>query len=87
MKQMNVELERRIRDIIKNDFGFGNQNIGSREIYDRLIEAGVEVPNMAMCTVLDKLRNEGLIKGPRYHNSEAVQKHGAYSIMWVSRYI
>jgi hypothetical protein len=84
---MSIELERRIRDIIKNDYGFGNQTIGSEEIYNRLIQARAEVPSMAMCKVLDKLRKEGLIKGARYHNSEAVQKHGAYSIMWVSRYI
>ena len=84
---MNFELERKIRDIIKNDYGLGNQNIESEEIYDKLIQAGVEVPDMAMCNVLDKLRKEGLIKGPRYHNRDAVHKHGAYAIMWVSRYI
>lgn len=42
---------------------------------------------MAMCDVFDKLKAEGLIKGPRYMNSDAVKKHGAYAIMWVSRYI
>lgn len=84
---MNFELERKIRNILKNDYGFGDQNIESEEIYNKLITAGEEVPEMAMCDVFDKLKKEGLIKGPRYMNSDAVKKHGAYAIMWVSRYI
>lgn len=87
MMNINLDLERKIRSLIKNDYGFGNQNLRSEDIYDKLIQAGVEVPDMAMCGVLDKLRKEGLIKGSRYHNRDAVHKHGAYSIMWVSRYI
>lgn len=84
---MNTELERKIRNIIKNDYGFGNQNIGSEEIYDKLIAAGEEVPELAMAEVFDKLKKEGLIRGPAYMNRDAAHKHGAYSIMWVSRYI
>lgn len=84
---MNFELERKIRDILRDDYGFGNQNIESEEIYNKLIAAGVEVPEMAMCDIFDKLKKQELIRGPRYMNSDEVKKHGAYAIMWVSRKI
>ena len=84
---MNTELERKIRDIIRNDYGFGNQNIDSEEIYDKLIAVGEVVPELAMADIFDKLKKDGLIKGPARLNRDAAHKHGAYSIMWVSRYI
>lgn len=84
---MDVELERKVRSIIKNDYGFWHQNIGSEEIYNKLIQRGVEVPELAMYEIFEKLHNEGLIKGPRYMNRDAAHKHGACTITWVSRYI
>lgn len=84
---MNFELERKIRNIIKNDYGFGQQNIGSEEIYNKLVAAGEDIPEMAMYNIFVKLKKDGLIKGPHYHNREASHKHGAHAIMWVSRYI
>ncbi len=84
---MNHELEEKIREIIRNDYGFGDQNIDSEEIYNKLTQSGQEVLELAMCDIFDKLKKDGLIKGPRALNREEVHKHGAYSIMWVSRYI
>jgi hypothetical protein len=84
---MNFELERKIRDILRDDYGFGDQNIESEEIYNKLIAAGVDVPELAMDDIFDKLRKQGLIKGPARLNRDARHKHGATSIMWVSRKI
>jgi hypothetical protein len=84
---MNFELERKIRNIIKNNYGFGNQSIASEEIYDKLVAAGEEVPELAMYEIFRKLKKEGLVRGPGYMNRDAAHKHGAFSIMWVSRYI
>ncbi len=84
---MNNHLEELIRTIIRDEYGFGDQNIDSEEIYDKLIQAGQEVPELAMADILKKLKENGLIKGAFYTNREAAHKHGAASIMWVSRYI
>ena len=45
------------------------------------------VSELAMYEIFEKLKKQDLIKGPHYHDREASHKHGAYAIMWVSRYI
>jgi hypothetical protein len=82
-----ADLETEIRNIIYNDYGVGNQNIDSKEIYDKLIAKGIDPSKNAMADVFDSLKRRGLIRGPAYLNSEAAQQHGAYSIMWVDRHI
>lgn len=82
-----ADLETEIRNIIYNDYGVGDQNIDSEEIYDKLVAKGIDPPKNAMGDVFDSLKKRGLIKGPAGLNSDAAQKHGAYSIMWVDRHI
>lgn len=82
---MNLEVE--IRNIIYDDYGVGHQNIDSEEIYDKLVAKGINPPELAMADVFDSLKKRGLIKGPAKMNRDAAHKHGAYSIMWVSRKI
>ena len=82
-----ADLETEIRDILYNDYGVGDQNIDSAEIYDKLVAKGIDPPENAMADVFDSLKKRGLIKGPAKLNSEAARKHGAYDIMWVSRKI
>jgi hypothetical protein len=86
-KPADVDLERTIRSILKNDYGFGDRNIESKDIYDKLIAASVTVPELAMADVFDKLKSEGIIRGRGRLNRDAVRQHGAYSILWVSRYV
>lgn len=82
---MNLEVE--IRNIIYDDYGVGHQNIDSEVIYDKLVAKGINPPELAMADVFDSLKKRGLIKGPAKMNGDAAHKHGAYSIMWVSRKI
>jgi hypothetical protein len=81
------DLETEIRNIIYNDYGVGNQNIDSEEIYNKLVARGIDPPRDAMADVFDSLKRRGLIKGAARLNSDAAHKHGAYSIMWVDRHV
>jgi hypothetical protein len=84
---INVDLERKIRNIIKNEYGFGEQRIESAEIYDRLIKADEDVPELAMDDIFYKLEQGNLIMGIGRLNGDIIRRHGAYKITWVSRYI
>lgn len=83
----DIELERKVRNIIKFDYGLGDQVIESREIYNQLIGASVDVPELAMADIFNKLRDGGLIEGIARLSGDAVRQHGAFKITWVSRYI
>jgi len=83
----DVELETEIRKIIYDDYGVGHQNIESKEIYDKLIARGIEVPENAMARVIKSLKDRGLVRAAGKMNSDEARKHGAYSIMWVGRHI
>lgn len=83
----DLELEKEIRNIIYNDYGVGNQNIDSKEIYDKLIAKSIDVPEKAMGEIFDSLAKRGLIKGRSRLNREEAYQHGAWSIMWVGRHI
>lgn len=87
MADPEVNLETEIRNILYSDYGTGNQSIDSADVYDKLVAKGINPPEMAMADVFDSLKKRGLIKGPAFHNREAAHKHGAYAIMWISRYI
>lgn len=84
---VNTSLEAKIREIIYNDYGVGNQNIESKEIYDKLVERGVSVPENSMSEVFRSLHKQGLIKGLGKMNRDEVRVHGRWLITWVSRYI
>ena len=40
----DIDLETEIRKIIYDDYGVGHQNIESKEIYDKLVARGIDVP-------------------------------------------
>jgi hypothetical protein len=82
-----MDLETEIRTIIYDDYGTGNQNIDSEEIYDKLVAKGIDVPENAMADVIKSLKDRGLIRAQGRLNSDEAKKHGAYSIMWVDRHI
>lgn len=80
-------LEAEIRDVLYNDFGVGHRYIASKDVYDKLVERGVTVPEHSMSEVFKSLRRQGLIKGRGKLNSDEVRKHGHWAITYVSRYI
>jgi hypothetical protein len=86
-KKADIDLERKVRNIIKNEYGFGDQNIESKEIYDKLIEASEVVPEMALDDIFYKLGQDELIGGIARLSGDGIRQHGAYKIIWVSRYI
>jgi hypothetical protein len=83
----DAHLETEIRQIIYDDYGVGNQNIDSEEIYNKLVRRGIEVPECAMGEVFDSLKKRGLIRGIGRLNREEARRHGAWSVMWVGRHI
>jgi hypothetical protein len=87
MEKQEIDLETEIRNILYNDYGTGNQNIDSAEVYDKLVAKGINPPEKAMAEVFKSLKQRGLIKGPGRLDSDGARKHGAYDIMWVSRRI
>ena len=70
----------KIKSIIRNETGLGNEKIRSSEIYDKLISAGVGVEQLAVNEVIEQLEKEKLIT----INREGGEEHGGYMITWVS---
>jgi hypothetical protein len=74
----------KIKSIIRNETGLGKENLSSSEIYDKLTAAGVEVPELAMTEIMERLVKEHLITVAPVVNREEQDKHGAFTITWVS---
>ena len=74
----------KIKSIIRNDTGLGGVRISDAEIYDKLTAAGVEVPELAIAEILERLAKEKFIEIERQVSPEDKEKHGAYVITWVS---
>lgn len=79
-----LELHDAIREIIREEAAEEKPLIGSEDIYNILIERGIEPQPGAMAQYYEQLKREGLINGMTKHNREAAQKHGAFEINWVS---
>jgi hypothetical protein len=79
----NVLLNK-IKSIIRNETGLGKENISSSDIYDKLTAAGVEVPELAMTEIVERLVKEHLITVVPQADREDQEKHGAFMITWVS---
>ena len=83
----DTDLEQKVRDIIKDEYGFGEQNIESKEIYDKVILSGEVVPELAMDDIFFKLEQDGIIRGIGRLSRDEIRQHGAFKITWVSRYV
>lgn len=81
---MSKVLETKIKSIIRNETGMGNERIGSTKIYDKLTAAGVEVSELEVTEVLLQLEKERLITIVFQVNREDQEKHGEYLITWIS---
>ena len=82
MKQKpDYSLLNKIKSIIRNDTGLGEVRISDAEIYGKLTDAGVEVPELAIAESLERLSKDKLIEIER---QEGQEKQGAYVITWVS---
>lgn len=74
----------KIKSIIRNDTGLGEVRISDAEIYNKLTAAGVEVPELAVAEILERLSKEKLIEIERPVSPEDEEKPGGYVITWVS---
>lgn len=81
---MDNVLLNKIKSIIRNETGLGKENISSSDIYDKLTAAGVEVPELAMTEIVERLVKEHLITVVPQADREDQEKHGAFMITWVS---
>jgi N-dimethylarginine dimethylaminohydrolase len=79
----NVLLNK-VKSILRNETGLGKENVSTTEIYDKLTAAGVEVPELAIAEILEKLVKEQLITIVPLVDREGQEKHGAFMITWVS---
>jgi hypothetical protein len=79
----NVLLNK-VKSILRNEIGLGKESISTAEIYDKLTSAGVEVPELAITEILEKLVKEQLITIVPHADREGQEKHGAFMINWVS---
>lgn len=82
---MDKVLERKIKSIIRNENGLGNERIGSAQIHDKLTAAGVEASASETGEFLLQMEKEHLITVVPQVDKEAKEKYGEYLITWVSR--
>lgn len=82
---MDKQLTQRILDVIVELWKAGIRPVPSKTVYDRLLNAGVEVPNGEMIESLKYLNDTNFIEGRGYNmNSENLKTHGAMEIICVS---
>jgi hypothetical protein len=81
---MSKVLETKIKSIIRNESGMGNERIGSTTIYGKLTAAGVEVSDLEVTEVLLLLEKEKLITVALQANQEDQERHGEYLITWIN---
>ncbi len=85
MKQKtDYSLLNKIKSIIRNDTGLGEVRISDAAIYDKLTAAGVDVPELAIAEILERLSKEKLIEIEGPASPEDRGKSGAYVITRVS---
>ncbi|MBA3757048.1 MAG: hypothetical protein H0X02_12865 [Nitrosomonas sp.] len=73
----------KVKSIIRNNTGLGEVRISGIEIYDKLTAAGVDVPELAIAEILERLSKEKLIEIERQVISDDQEKQGTYIITWV----
>lgn len=81
---VDTRLLNKVKSIVRNDTGLGEVRISSVEIYNKLTAAGVEVPELAIAEILEKLSKDKLIEIERQVSPEDQEKPGTYVITWVS---
>ena len=79
LKERIMEAIRAEWDKTRRPSGVGT--VDSKNVYERLVAEGVDVPRGAMEKVLEKLREERRISGAPYHAPMDVAVHGAWSII------
>ena len=83
-RKPDYTLLNKVKSIIRNDTGLGEVHINDVDIYDKLTAAGVEVSELAIAEILERLSKEKLIEIERQVSPEDSEKPGPYVITWVS---
>ncbi|HWT00022.1 MAG TPA: hypothetical protein VN256_07225 [Pyrinomonadaceae bacterium] len=81
---LDTRLLNKVKSIIRNDTGLGEVRISEADIYNKLTAAGVEVPDLAIGEILEKISKDKLIEIERRASPEDQGEPGAYVITWVS---
>ncbi len=80
-------LEQLVIKTISDIWSQSNGLLDSKDVYQRLIDSDVDVPENALTNIFNNLEKDGMIKiSIKFHNREAAKKHGAIVINWVSTY-
>ena len=74
----------KIKSIIRNETGLGNDEISTSDIYGKLTSAGVEVSEATVVEIIGQLEKEKLITVVPLVNRESKEKQGGFMITWVS---
>ena len=85
MKQnLDTILLNKVKSIIRNETGLGNDNISSSGIYHKLTSAGVEISEPAVGEIIKQLEKENLITAVPHAGREGEEQDGQFMITWVS---
>ena len=79
LKERVLEAIRAEWDKTRPPGGVGKVN--SKDVYERLVAEGVDVPRGVMKGILEQLLDEGQISGAPYHEPAGIPIHGAFSII------
>ncbi len=82
---MNGRLERLVKEALVAEWK-SERNVGtidSLHVYERLVEAGEDVPEGQMETILFDLKASGFIEGPQRTDRTGRRVHGAMTITWI----
>ncbi len=77
---MARSLEEQVWDAIRIEWGISGGTTDSKDVYARLIDAGVEVHRGAMVEVLEALEAQGRIELRGYLDREGIPVHGSMII-------
>jgi hypothetical protein len=75
------------RTVSEGPFDMLESSLESRNLYERLVDVGEDVPEYAMSEILEDLRNSRLIRTSLWPDRIAVRTHGNMTIMGVSPYL
>jgi len=79
------ELAEKVREVICVEWQGAGGSLHSAEVYQRLLDQGIEVPGYQMSAILNAFKVGGLITAPpRPQREEDVRKHGDLLIKGVS---
>lgn len=66
---------------LEQEWGLHGGKAASEDVYARLVDAGVEVPDHGLNEILDGWESRGFIRTHGFYDREAIRMHGARTIV------